>query len=327
MDRITSGAPPGWTPVRVNINNGVPTIDWARIVRPLQDPFFEQTAAVAMAEPFNELFARRTALDALDDRAPAALPAGLIFHMSRCGSTLVAQMLSRMASTVVLSEAQPIDALIRLHRRSGDAGETAFAQRLRALIAALCGTASAGSRVFVKLHAWHVLSLPLLLRALPGVPWLFLFRDPADVLASQERLPGAEVLASFDETLAAGIDPAAAAAMPTMLRTAAMTAAFCEAAVRAADLGRASFVDYATLPGAVFSRILPFFGVRANANDLAAMHRIATRDTKGDGTAFVARLRPERTLPHGDAALASLDASYGSLRNLSSRGITVRPAP
>ena len=40
-------------------------------------------------------------------------PSGFIFHMSRCGSTVISQMLAALAEHVVVSEAGPIDALAR----------------------------------------------------------------------------------------------------------------------------------------------------------------------------------------------------------------------
>jgi hypothetical protein len=37
------------------------------------------------------------------------MPDGFVFHMSRCGSTLVAQMLAVVPDHVVVSEAEPLD--------------------------------------------------------------------------------------------------------------------------------------------------------------------------------------------------------------------------
>ena len=66
-------------------------------------------------EPFNLAFRRQTTLDDLgqmDAERGSMRPAGLIFHMSRCGSTLVGQMLAALENTVVLSEAGPIDRVL-----------------------------------------------------------------------------------------------------------------------------------------------------------------------------------------------------------------------
>src|SRR5262249_57696026 len=102
----------GWT-------GGGPLVDWWHLggVR-FTDPFFEQTIATAMAHPFNLLFRPATQLRALAAPAtPELRPAGLIFHMSRCGSTLVAQMLAALAGNVVLSEPTPLDHVLRAPAR------------------------------------------------------------------------------------------------------------------------------------------------------------------------------------------------------------------
>jgi len=85
-----------WTPIRIRANGAEPLVDWAIVDEPFTDPFFEQTVERAMQHPFNAVFAQRTPIGALEDLAsvePGLAPSGLIFHMSRCGSTLVAQML------------------------------------------------------------------------------------------------------------------------------------------------------------------------------------------------------------------------------------------
>src|SRR6266542_3419017 len=44
---------------------------------------------------------------------PGLSPSGFIFHMSRCGSTLISQMLAALPQNIVISEAGPIDSLLR----------------------------------------------------------------------------------------------------------------------------------------------------------------------------------------------------------------------
>jgi hypothetical protein len=52
------------------------------------------------------------------------------------------------------------------------------------MVAAL-GQARAGeTRLFLKLDCWHMRDLPLFRRAFPNTPWVFLYRDPVEVLVS-----------------------------------------------------------------------------------------------------------------------------------------------
>src|SRR5206468_1319466 len=68
---------------------------------------------------------------------PGLRPNGFIFHVSRCGSTLVSQMLAALAQNVVISEAPPIDAVVRACHVRPDLSLDQHAQWLRWMIEAL----------------------------------------------------------------------------------------------------------------------------------------------------------------------------------------------
>ena len=59
---------------------------------------------------------------------------------------------------------------------------------------------------FIKLDSWHTLALPLFRRAFPSVPWVFLYRDPVEVLVSQMRQRGAQTVAEIIPPSFYGID-------------------------------------------------------------------------------------------------------------------------
>ena len=109
----------GWIPIRVFWRHGQarPEVEWCRLGEAgFTDPFFESTVQRLMSHPFHHAFRRRTSIDALEEwraQRPGLAPTGFIFHMSRCGSTLVSQMLAAVDRNVVLSEAAPIDWVLR----------------------------------------------------------------------------------------------------------------------------------------------------------------------------------------------------------------------
>ena len=319
LDSIAAEQLAAWTPVRVRLKTG--EIDWALVDAPLTEPFFEHSADIAMQHPFNLAFARRTplaALDAAHAHAPGLAPAGFVFHMSRCGSTLVAQMLAGLSATVVLSEPQPLDALLRLRGRGVD--DDTLIRWFRAMVSALAQPRGGEQRLFVKFHAWHVLELPFIARAFPSVPWVFVFREPRAVLRSQIASLGAEAVLGTIDPAYVGLDVAAGYAMTSGEYAARIVAAFCEAALRHAGAGRSAFVEYAALPDAIFSKLLPFFGVRAGAADAARMRDAARLDTKDAGAAF--RARAERADAPDEIerlAAAWLDAPYAALRAAAAR--------
>jgi hypothetical protein len=310
-----------WTPIRVFGEARDLTVEWAVVERSFSDPFFEQTAGHAMQHPFNALFARRTPvaqLEALADLSPGVAPTGFIFHMSRCGSTLIAQMLARLSDTIVLSEPQPFDALLRLRRRM-DADEE-LAGWLRGLMSVLGRPRHAERRLFVKFHAWHVLELPFIARVFPNVPWIFVFRESRAVLRSQAREPGAEVVFGTIDPRLTGIDAAAAQALGPNAYAARVIAAFCDSALRCAALGRCAFVEHSSLPDAVFDSLLGFFGISASEDEARRMREIARADAKNPRVAFAAP-NGERD-PTGELdrlAAELLDPAYAALRAATNR--------
>src|SRR5438034_4345344 len=104
-------------------------------------------------------------------------------------------MLAALPSTIVVSEAPPIDAIVQAYRLMPEMGEERYAHWLASLIGAFGHRRSGDERhFFVKLDSWHTIALPLFRRAFPAVPWVFLYRDPVEVIVSQLRMPGLQML-------------------------------------------------------------------------------------------------------------------------------------
>ncbi|HXK21105.1 MAG TPA: sulfotransferase family protein, partial [Myxococcota bacterium] len=198
----------GFVPYRIEAAADPPCVLWCRLGdRRFTEPFFEETIQAALDDPFALVFQHRTSLDRLREFAPPAFgpePAGFVFHLSRCGSTLVSQMLASLPSCVVLSEPAVLDSLLRaLH--AGAEGDAI--PLLRGLVGALGRPRADGERrLFVKLDSWHVHALPLLRRAFPDVPWIFLLRDPLELLVSHRRERGAQMIPGALTLAAAGLD-------------------------------------------------------------------------------------------------------------------------
>ena len=180
-----------WLPAQIRWTATGPLLDWCHLgdLR-FTDPFFEQTVGKAMTHPFTLLFCRSTPLDVLDEPAsPGLRPAGFIFHMSRCGSTLI----SRMPGLAIWSRADRSDSA----RAKPDGGPhfDRVVAWLRAMTAALGRVRHAGERdLFIKFEGWHVLLFPLIRQAFPDVPWVFVYRDPVEVMASLAQMRPAQMM-------------------------------------------------------------------------------------------------------------------------------------
>jgi len=285
-----------WTPWRLSPGPDGPVVEWVHTAGlTFDDPFFDQTVERALRHPFRLLFGARTRLaDVVTDaaRAPALPVAGVVLHLSRCGSTLVAQVLDALPRLLVLSEPGSVDTALRLARaahRLPD-GSAVGPDHVRGVIDALARLRHADhTGCVLKLDAWAVADLPILRAALPGVPWVFVHRDGAAVLASHRRVRGVHVMPggipgpwpAWDPGLPPGLDPDE--------HTARVLAALAGAALDHAGAdGR--FVDHADLPGAVADVIAPHFGLGLEATDRAAMAAAGRRDAKNPGQPYAGAL-------------------------------------
>ncbi len=271
-------APPGWLPVEMLEEDGRPIVAWRWFGRRrLVEPFYGDAVMTAGFRPLNRLVALRTPLPGPDDRPPRT-PDGLIFHMSRCGSTLAAQMLAASPYHVVISEAAPIESALRL-----DLDDNAKVQALRAMVSALGQPRAGETRLFLKLDCWHVRDLPLLRRAFPDTPWVFLYREPVEVLVSHLRRRGVQMIPDLVPPALLGLDPPET---PDADYCAQVLAALCEGAVRHHAQGGGRLVSYRDLPEALFTTILPWFGVTPSEDELEAMRAAGDRDAKAPEQAF-----------------------------------------
>jgi hypothetical protein len=258
-------------------------VDWAYVgSRRLTEPFFDESVARCLPRPFNRLFRYATPIDALGrwlHDHPGLTPSGFIFHMSRCGSTLVSQMLAAMPRSIVVSEAAPIDAVVRAAHTRPDLGEEQLAAWLRWMIGALGQPRSGGEQhYFVKLDSWHTLALPLLRRAFPSAPWIFLYRDPLEVLVSQLRRRGLHMVPGLMDDVF-GFAPGRAT-QPPEAHCADVLERICGGVLQHYAPGAALLVNYRQLPAALWTDVLPHFAVACSDDDHAAMAEAARYDAK-----------------------------------------------
>jgi hypothetical protein len=201
--------------------------------------------------------------------------------MSRCGSTLIAQMLAAVARNIVISEARPIDQVLRA---SGT--EAQRIEWLRWTVSALAQPRAGEDRCFIKLDAWHVLHLPLIAQAFPRTPWIFVYRDPVEVLVSQQRERGVQVIPGAMNPAMFSLNPQE----PWMTKldeyAARVLGRLCEAAVEYQGCGRGRYLHFEELPGAVIEWLLPYFGVAYSTEEIEAMQHAARFDAKRPGLHF-----------------------------------------
>jgi hypothetical protein len=205
--------------------------------------------------------------------------------MSRCGSTLVTQMLAAVPDFRVLSEPQLVNDVLR-----PPGTDEERARRLRLAVGAL-GQRTGNERGYVlKLDPWATVDLPVIRRAFPETPWLFLSRDPAEVLVSQRRQAGMQMLPTVVSAELFSLDMVTAATMSFETYGAIVLGAICRQAATNRD-EHALFLDYRQLPGAVVHTVLDWFGLDCTADERAAMQAVTARDAKDPSRPFVPDIR------------------------------------
>ncbi len=280
----------GWIPIRVYKRQARLFVDWCYLgsVR-FTDPFFDQTIQHALRHPFNLLFRHQTPIEALGEWhaiQPGLPPAGFIFHMSRCGSTLVSQMLAALPENVVLSEAGPIESVLHADLQATVSDDERLAW-LRWMVSALGQPREGGEHYcFIKFESWHILDLPFIRCAFPDVPWVFVYRDPVEVMvANLQRSAGRMLAAGPLEARWLGLDLVAARHMPPEEYLARALGRFCETALRHHHNG-GMLLNYRQLPGSVWSSLLPFFGAACPPTAIERMRGVSKRDARNPGLPF-----------------------------------------
>lgn len=287
MARVTPEAVDwqGWLPIRAWHDGGW-LVDWCRFGdRPLREPFFSDSVDLALRLPFNLAFRRRTGIDVLLDRHarnPGIAPTAFVLHASRCGSTLLAQVLARFDSHIVLSEPPPLDVLLRAHYRPEgiDPHQPAW---IAALLSAWGQCRSGKERALVvKLDAWNIFEMPLLRRAFPDTPWIFLYRDPLEIVTSHLAAPGRHMVPGLIGASPLALPLDEAIACPRAEYVARMTGRLLEAGLEQCVRHAGVAVHYDELPAAIGGRLARLFALDAveSAAALVGLPHHAKRPTE-----------------------------------------------
>ena len=264
-------------------------VDWCQPGRErFVDSFFDETIERCLSDPFNMLFRQQTPIEVLGQRNELSSgldPTGFIFHMSRSGSTLITQLLAAFPENIVISEAPPIDATLRAHFKSAEVTDEQRITWLRWLLSALSQPRSGEQKFFVKFDAWHILELPLIRRAFPDVPWLFVYRDPVEVMVSHLDHRGAHVVPGVVAPSSFGIDPDQVWTIEPEEYCARVLAALCRAGLQHHS-GGGLLINYKQLPEIVWTSLAEFFGLDFDDAEIETMKSKTTRHAKNPALVF-----------------------------------------
>lgn len=190
-DATTLNSQKNWYPVCFD-NDDRSQLFWRYMgLQKFTESFFQNSLAIQTPAQRQVC---RTSISSLVQFDDCVLPTAFIFHVSRCGSTLLTQMLASLDSTIVLSEPPVIDAFFRSYPEESAENLQLF----RHLIHCLGQKRFDQERHFViKFDSWHVSRIDFIRQAFPQVPMLFLYRHPQAVLVSHQKQRGPQMIPDF----------------------------------------------------------------------------------------------------------------------------------
>ncbi|MDD1619940.1 MAG: sulfotransferase [Methylococcaceae bacterium] len=284
----------GWLPFFLSAHDGQRQVEWGYMGRErFTEPFFLDTLQILLRRPFNQLFRRQSGLDLLLARAQShpGLPLkGMIFHMSRCGSTLLTQWLTALPDSAVLSEPEPLDTLLQWPTPHSDT------ETIQALLAALGQPRrKSDRRLFLKTDCWHMAHIDRLLAAFPDTPWIFLYRNPVEVLVSHQRMPGWHMVPG---TMAGhGLHPPDELWNNPQGNGAWILSAILDQAKQAMQRHRNGLLlNYSELPEALEHKLSIHFGLTLSTQDAETLHAVLGRNSKHRHAEFKADAAEKRAV-------------------------------
>ncbi len=196
----------GWLPVEIILENYsdlvwpglVPdaSVRWMQLGnRPLSEPFFDDTVHFVRNETdkVGELELDLASILREGKRRPSVLPNGFIFHVSRCGSTLICNALKALEHGQVVAEARSITRLFMPCQVSNvPAADMRWNEECRDLAECLFSLFASyrtgePEPIVVKFSSPNSICLPVIRKWWPDIPCLFVIRDPVEVMASNMR--------------------------------------------------------------------------------------------------------------------------------------------
>lgn len=171
------------------------------------EPFFEETVQVCKKHPYNSnIYKSVSSIESVIEWSRQIFSVELkafIFHVSRCGSTMLSQSLACVPQNIIITEAPIIDEIIR----SNSLTVIRKIALLQAVIRFLGQKRfTYETNLIIKLDAWHIFNARELRAIFPLIPFSLLYRNPAEVLESHAKLRGMHMVPNLLPLHTYGLD-------------------------------------------------------------------------------------------------------------------------
>ncbi|MGZ9735576.1 sulfotransferase family protein [Flavobacterium sp. GNP002] len=181
-----------WIPYKLIEKNNDVYFEWIYLGdRKYTDPFFEETISKCKSHPYNSKAVRVVStIENLLDWSKQLISVqlkSLVFHVSRCGSTMLSQSLVTSSGNIMISEAPLIDQILRT---------TVFDFKQKCVLVEAVIRLLGQKRfpeqknLIIKLDAWHIFNVAQFRLIFPELPFMLLYREPTEILKSHQKMTG-----------------------------------------------------------------------------------------------------------------------------------------
>ena len=288
--------------------------------QPFTEPFFDETILKCRAKDVRSIAHPSVSDPQMMMEWVKSLkciePAALFFHISRCGSTLVSQMLAASDENIVLAEVPFLDDILRLPFKEPGINE-AITSKL--FVAALkyygMGIYTNGlnektpKQLFIKTDSWHLFFYRQLRQLFPAVPFILMYRTPDEVFRSHRKQPGMQAVPGLIEPQIFGINaPDMEAMSPDIYLASVLENYFTRYLEIAAVDSNSLLINYNEGPIEILGRVASFTNMNTHKADLQKMHGRSLYHSKKPDEPFY-----EEKIKHIPPCLEKAMALYNQL--------------
>jgi len=307
-------------PVKLTYVNGILQCSWMNTYdKRFTEPFFDDTIFACRirdqwdtAPPYtNSLFEMEMQGAALD----MVVPSAIIFHLSRCGSTLVSQLFATSGRFIVLSEVPFFDEMLRLPLTEPGFDGAKIAALLSASLNFYGRKKYADEEyAVVKTDCWHIFFYDILREMFPTVPFVIMYRSPDEVFRSLNKIPGRQIVPGLVDPEIFGLP-----GMPDPYRKEFYIAAILEKMLEkflevAETDDNSLLVNYNEGPLNTVKKIAGFAGLQLDKGEIRAMEERALYHSKKPGELF--RKEPAAEVPESLNGAMKLYQKLGIKRKM-----------
>ena len=192
-----------WIPYKLEIVDQEVCVLWLDLEdRFIQEPFFDETILENRICAKNKGRGRMGSQSDIRSvcewaaRIDASSVTAFIFHVSRCGSTLLSQCLVADQKYVVIPEAPLLDDILQMDELllpEGISREKFF----KAVLTFLGQRRLGQEQLFIKLDSWHIHKYNLLRDWFSNTPFYFLSREPKAIIQSHGKRRGIHMIPGY----------------------------------------------------------------------------------------------------------------------------------